>query len=146
MVYGFGMTTKTPSYIEKDDITASIIQFSNIDNKAFFLLFMESHCKLLSKSNTFLLKTPFTNILLANSFPISSSCTEIFAETSMDERKELADTIEETFTTDCPFDFLFKYDYAKTAADTYALEEVIEQELCLEEYLNLVSVKKESLP
>jgi len=26
MVYGFGMTTKTPSYIEKDDITASIIQ------------------------------------------------------------------------------------------------------------------------
>ena len=51
--------------------------------------------------------------------------TEIFAETSMDERKELADTIEETFTTDCPFDFLFKYDYAKTAADTYALEEVI---------------------
>ncbi len=26
MVYGFGMTTKTPSYIEKESVTASMIQ------------------------------------------------------------------------------------------------------------------------
>ena len=44
---------------------------------------MASHCKLLSNINIFLLKTPFTNILLPNSFPISSSCPNIVAEIAL---------------------------------------------------------------
>ena len=57
----------------------------------------------------------------------------------MDERKELADTIEETFTTDCPFDFLFKYDYEPwhyRYVGQEVAQSIFEQELCLEEYLN----------
>ncbi len=53
------------------------------------------------------------------------SLTEVFAKVTQAERQELADTINKTFTTDCPIDFSFKYNYAKTATDTYTLEEVV---------------------
>lgn len=49
----------------------------------------------------------------------------IFDEATLEERQELAETIETTLVTECPIDFALKYTYAKTAADTYTLDEVI---------------------